>query len=377
MVMVTIGLMVAIGAIIGGFTNHLAIKMLFRPHQAVYIWGKRLPFTPGLIPRRRDELAVQMGKLVVEHLVTAEGIKKKFTDPSFNQELTQLAKKEAEKLFQLETSVQEIAEKLGIQNLEYRIQGKVEEVVETRLKRLFAQSSDQTLDELLPNGLKQTLEEKIPHIGSYISSMGVQFFNSEEGKQTLKKMIDDFLSTRGMLGNMVQMFLGQASLVEKVQPEIIKFLQHQGTSDILTRIISGEWNKIKAKRLGDFSSFISGEELIELLKKKVVQEVSVVSFTTKPVKEIVAPLKAYVLDKGVPFLVGRIGNYLAEHTNLLLQKLRVEDMVRDQVEGFAVARLEDMILSISKKEFKMITYLGALLGGIIGFFQGLLVWLIG
>jgi len=45
--------------------------------------------------------------------------------------------------------------------------------------------------------------------------------------------------------------------------------------------------------------------------------------------------------------------------------------VRTEVETFSVERLEEMILSISRREFKMITYLGALLGGIIGIFQAL------
>ncbi|WP_252314102.1 DUF445 family protein [Sinobaca sp. H24] len=36
-----------------------------------------------------------------------------------------------------------------------------------------------------------------------------------------------------------------------------------------------------------------------------------------------------------------------------------------------MGRLEAMVLAISGKEFKMITYLGALLGGFIGAFQGL------
>ena len=40
-----------IGMIIGYFTNWLAVKMLFRPRRAKYIAGRRLPFTPGVIPR--------------------------------------------------------------------------------------------------------------------------------------------------------------------------------------------------------------------------------------------------------------------------------------------------------------------------------------
>ncbi|MCL6616572.1 MAG: DUF445 family protein, partial [Anoxybacillus ayderensis] len=41
--------MIAVGALIGGMTNSLAIKMLFRPYRPMYIAGRRIPFTPGLI----------------------------------------------------------------------------------------------------------------------------------------------------------------------------------------------------------------------------------------------------------------------------------------------------------------------------------------
>ena len=51
-------------------------KMLFRPHRPIYFGKFQVPFTPGLIPKRRDELAVQLGKMVVEHLLTPEGIGK-------------------------------------------------------------------------------------------------------------------------------------------------------------------------------------------------------------------------------------------------------------------------------------------------------------
>ncbi|MCY1692085.1 DUF445 family protein [Exiguobacterium sp. SL14] len=51
---------IVIGALIGAITNHLAIRMLFRPLEPKYIGKFRVPFTPGLIPKRRDELAKEI-----------------------------------------------------------------------------------------------------------------------------------------------------------------------------------------------------------------------------------------------------------------------------------------------------------------------------
>ena len=42
-----------VGAIIGLITNGIAIKMIFRPLYAKYLWGWKLPFTPGLIPKEK------------------------------------------------------------------------------------------------------------------------------------------------------------------------------------------------------------------------------------------------------------------------------------------------------------------------------------
>jgi uncharacterized membrane protein YheB (UPF0754 family) len=87
--MFTLLLLGIVGAFIGGITNHLAIKMLFRPYKALYIWGFRVPFTPGVIPKRHGEIAVQLGNLVMQHLITAEGIEKRFQDPRFKDLIVQ------------------------------------------------------------------------------------------------------------------------------------------------------------------------------------------------------------------------------------------------------------------------------------------------
>jgi hypothetical protein len=64
-----------VGAAIGYITNAVAIKMLFRPHQAVRILGLRLPFTPGILPRQRHKLADSIGAMVERELLTADIIR--------------------------------------------------------------------------------------------------------------------------------------------------------------------------------------------------------------------------------------------------------------------------------------------------------------
>ena len=64
------------GGIIGYFTNWLAIKMMFRPHQAKFIFGIKIPFTPGLIPKERGRIAETVGMSISENLMNKEVLEK-------------------------------------------------------------------------------------------------------------------------------------------------------------------------------------------------------------------------------------------------------------------------------------------------------------
>jgi uncharacterized membrane protein YheB (UPF0754 family) len=69
-----------IGAIIGYFTNWLAIKMLFRPLKPAYLWKMRLPFTPGILPRERHRLTQSIGSTVSTELLTPEVFRNRLSD---------------------------------------------------------------------------------------------------------------------------------------------------------------------------------------------------------------------------------------------------------------------------------------------------------
>lgn len=63
-----------VGAVIGYFTNMIAVKMLFFPHEAKYIFGHRVPLTPGAIPKGKARLAKSAGIIVQNELFTREDI---------------------------------------------------------------------------------------------------------------------------------------------------------------------------------------------------------------------------------------------------------------------------------------------------------------
>lgn len=83
----------AIGALIGLFTNWLAIKMLFRPLKAYRLLGLRLPFTPGILPRERGGIARSLGDTVAEDLLTPDAVQARLSSPAFTASLEQALKR--------------------------------------------------------------------------------------------------------------------------------------------------------------------------------------------------------------------------------------------------------------------------------------------
>ncbi|MBM9602826.1 DUF445 family protein [Desulfopila inferna] len=79
-----------IGAFIGYLTNKVAIRMLFRPLKPWFLFGIRLPMTPGVIPSKRHQLAINIGEMVGSHLLTSREIGKALQSQSFQKHLGSL-----------------------------------------------------------------------------------------------------------------------------------------------------------------------------------------------------------------------------------------------------------------------------------------------
>lgn len=362
-----------LGAIIGGFTNHLAIKMLFRPHRPIYIGKFQVPFTPGLIPKRRDELAVQLGKMVVEHLLTPEGIGKKLTNEEFQKGLIHWAQVEVDKVIMNEQSLRHMLEKWNIAHVEKEATEKIEQVITEKIQVFLEEYYTYTWEQALPHSVHEKIESAIPNVSAFILERGISFFESEEGKARLSKMIDDFFASRGTLLNLVGMFLGNVSVVDRVQPEVIKFLGQDGTKQLLTDVLQKEWEKLKGRDVKELETFVEKEMIVNSILSAVKVEETVSKFLNQSVQQVCEPVRETIMEKGVPSAVTKGLKWGAENVASILNNLHLAEIVQQEVSTFSTERLEDLVLSITKNELKMITYLGALLGGMIGIVQGLLL----
>ncbi|HFK1722414.1 TPA: DUF445 domain-containing protein [Bacillus cereus] len=362
-----------LGAIIGGYTNHLAIKMLFRPHRPIYIGKFQVPFTPGLIPKRRDELAVQLGKMVVEHLLTPEGIGKKLTNEEFQKGLIHWVQVEVDKVITNEQSLRHMLEKWNVAHVEEEATRKIEHVITEKIHAFLAEYYTYTWEQVLPHSVNEKVENAIPNVSAFILERGISFFESEEGKGRLSKMIDDFFASRGTLLNLVGMFLGNVSVVDRVQPEVIKFLGQDGTKQLLTDVLQKEWEKLKGRDVKELEAFVEKEMIVSSVLSAVKVEETVSKFLNQSVQQVCEPVRETIIEKLVPSAVTEGLKWGTENVESILNNLHLAEIVQQEVSTFSTERLEDLVLSITKNELKMITYLGALLGGMIGLVQGLLL----
>ncbi len=375
---VTLLFMAIIGAAIGGITNHLAIKMLFRPHEAIYIKNWRVPFTPGLIPKRRDELAKQLGLTVVNYLLTPETFRKKFFSKDIQDKVEQFVQTKVEETFFTEDkTIQDWLTLAGFSNMPVTIEKKVEQIVAGQFESVKNTLSTRTIRTLLSEDIQQTIDAKIPVAVGHILQKGEDYFLSPAGEMTIKAMIDDFLSSKGSLGGMLNMFLGDSSsLMGKVQRELVKFIQAPGTTALLTNIFTQEWEKLKDRPAMDYLEDIDFEPILANLQSYVKDQLAVAERLQHPISYYWPSGSTWMRETIVPQMIEKAFTRAEDKLEDVLKRLNLQEVVREQVDSFPVSKLEELVLGISKREFKMITVLGAVLGGLIGIVQGLIVYFI-
>ena len=91
-----------LGAFIGYLTNKVAIRMLFRPLKRWNVLGIPVPMTPGVIPSKRHDLAINIGEMVGTHLLTSKDIGAALSEERFQEHLYSLVDERINELLSME-----------------------------------------------------------------------------------------------------------------------------------------------------------------------------------------------------------------------------------------------------------------------------------
>ncbi|QOS97457.1 DUF445 family protein [Brevibacterium sp. JNUCC-42] len=380
---ITLLLNVGIGSAIGGITNDLAIRMLFRPHREIKIGGFRVPFTPGLIPRRHQQISVEMGKLVENHLLTREGVRQGLRAAGVEQKLVQLAEGFLQKWIASDVTFRELIEKAmpGAFVDEGRLPPQLRETLylayDERVTNWLKGMEDKSVRSLLPPEVLDKVEGLVNQFGEMLISRLKDYLHAPEGQAQIQAMIRQFIGgSGGMFGGLVGMFLGDEKLVAKIMPHLESILSNPQLINKLKSTLSIEANKQLERPLGDFLDMMSQEDL-EMWKAKLFSkgEELGLGLLDKRVGEVLSRFEEKISTFWFPKVARWFTIKLEDNVDRLFDSLHIKEIVTKQVEGFPLERLEEMIIGISGKEFRMITVLGFVLGAIIGLVQGLLNFL--
>lgn len=146
------------------------------------------------------------------------------------------------------------------------------------------------------------------------------------------------------------------SLGNLVEKELIS---HQDIQRVVSNpeFVSG-FNKILIDYFRDF-----------LTRKVVSLHPMVAMFLSADVLESIQKLLAKETEKHLPEILENISTQLEN-------SLDFKEVVRTRVELFSMEKLEQVLFTIMRKEFRFIEIMGAILGFVIGIFQSLFIFLL-
>ncbi|WP_018131995.1 DUF445 family protein [Effusibacillus pohliae] len=369
-----------IGAVIGFGTNLLAIVMLFRPWTEWRLFGVRVPLTPGLIPKRQPEIADKLGEVVEQHLLTDEGIVASLSRPDWIEEMRSRI------LNWLETI---LAQDRTVRALLVRVTGKTaDELTEQAEKWARAACEANVLPligskrmrELIPTALRERIGERIDRLAGMLLEKGKQWVDSPDMRQFMALTIQERLLAGGMLGRMAVMFVQEDKLVDEILPHLKKWLASPDTLRFVQDKLQAEWQFLLDRNAGEVLQEFAGQRELGTAPQFDLCS-GVIAGSVRYLTECILDWDVYEQFQkqrlgAVDFLdrcLGRLQQSSVQWVGPILRSLGIRRIVERQVASFPIPKLEKLVVDVVNKELKMITWLGALLGGLIGLIQALLI----
>jgi len=220
-------------AVIGYFTNWVAIWMLFRPHKEKRILGVRIPFTPGLIPSRRGEMAERMGSAVARHLITEESIAARLDTPEVRAQIEEVLGRYLDGWLHRDLgSVESLIPERFREDWE-RLKGRLRERIRAQISRTLQDPRTESflrekLEEQLQAALRKPLRELLP--GEWIHQLPEQLADG------LTRFVEDPAfeeRVRGLIDERVEAFLTGDKPLKAYVPERVREAAYDKIRELL------------------------------------------------------------------------------------------------------------------------------------------------
>ena len=485
-----------IGAVIGYITNWLAIKMLFRPREAKYIFGMKLPFTPGLIPKEKSRIDNKVGETVGTHLLNSDSLSKALNDDKIKSKFNEVAKEKINQVINSNSTLEEsLKNTLGenyyalkgnminniaktilesiqeeefknklkfyiVDSIKERLNKKPEKIIDFINSNKFREviintleeektrdiigkallkevktlgKEDLIIEEVIPENIKPYIEEYVKYQKDTLVDIIKNLLRDDEVSYKIKSAINDnipsivsmFLSGDVIYGKLVSLvdkslseeenkeYICDAALAfvhESMKKKVSDVINNVGEekleviSDALGDKISKKLNteenidSIISKLNCKISSFNSYEEIIKVLFNdyenilidnidsmisQIVNNNQLSGEISKIIEKVFDKFlqnslndicyNKQNLENSIMSILDNLYNDFVENKSAkVLEIVDISSIVEEQINAFEVDYAEEIIIGIANKELKAITWLGALLGGILGILSPLL-----
>lgn len=472
---------IVVGALIGYFTNWLAIKMLFRPHHEKKIRGIRVPFTPGLIPKEKERIGKSIGETVGVYLLSPDTIIESLSGEKTENQIKHWLEDKMFKLGESDKTIKEMVEDIPEENFDEIMQVLKDNIVDiilfqiredkfkTKISNVFRDKIENldlniiydTLDEKLglllldisessefKDGIINFMESKlrelsteeknisdiipieiIDSLNKYIDENGHKIgniirdnFNDPLIQDKLKASIADLVSKN--ISRLITAFISPDAISEKIFNMIEKYIASEDANKDIVMILESSIERLLESKVSDIfpeiidsfgteglsriadtiMSYIGDENnrnlLLGLMQEKLKErEVDnkelIIDYLSMKVNFILDSQEMsntlvlffddiiqHLMNKPISFFWGKIdedmisriyrsfmvlfNKFIRNELPKILETMDISAIVQEKINSFDVNFTEKLILDIANKELKAITWLGGLLGGIIG-----------
>lgn len=368
---ITILSMIVIGALIGGFTNFIAIKMLFHPYHEVKVFGYKLPFTPGLIPKRRNELSEKVGEMVTKHLLTPEVFKEKLLNPSTKSILEETIKVQFNTLREKNYTIQNFVDRVDYP-LEDKLNDTLKQTIKNKVDQYYDAHKQDAIQSLIPEEIYEKINAQVNRVTPEILSKIDEYLMSEKGEQDIQSMVEEFFEQKGKMVGMIQMFMTIEDIVARVKKELRNVVSQDKIKNMIDLQVQTEYQKWMSKPLDEILTTDRKDQAKIVISEELTSSVNVHKYLNLPLHELAPQLFTYMEGEGSERFINYVIQKIGDNISLILERMKLAELIKDQIDRFELSYLEKLVIEISNKELKLITLLGFVLGGVIGLFQGII-----
>ncbi|WP_071187962.1 DUF445 domain-containing protein [Trichormus sp. NMC-1] len=388
-----------LGGVIGYFTNDIAIKMLFRPYRAIYVLGRKVPFTPGLIPSNQERLAKNISDTIMGSLLTPDELQK------LAKRLLQTERVQSAILWLLRLATEQLQGEKNQKSAEIvagilrdlvgeslprllKVLARQENFLETQINQIFDQillefqlseeQSTRLADWLLqvvlpPDILRQAIVD-------FLTDRTIQTIDDSFREKTSGTywVVANLFGLRNTLTRLRTFCLDEKEASNKRLQELIQDLQMRDRFRKLLQDLSfqnlpiGTVRQLRKTTRDSVRHYLqnSGSSLLqELTESADWENIAVVllkRLSNSPVVstslEVVSQELALILER---YLERDLEAIVAE----IIPILSIDQVILDRVKSTSPADLEAAIEGIVKNELQAIVTLGGVLGFVVGLFQ--------